>query len=208
MHATYACSCAWVLIALINATWLHYRARVVSSSDGGATAVSSGSARDCGTMRKSSARRLDKSVALSSNARRQLPRRARLRVGCNANSNAARCMERVSIHCAALLLLLRSRVVPRHVASSHTHKVTLPVVSTPSAYRGRAQPLDQARRLVAAAWESPSARAAMARARTCASMFARTASSRARAASARRPQSAQAFEWPSQEMATLSLIHI
>ena len=86
----------------------------------------------------------------------------------------------------------------------HTHKVTLPVVSTPSTYRGRAQPLDQARRLVAAAWESPSARAAMARARTCASMFARTASSRTRAASARRPQSAQAFEWPSQEMATFS----
>ena len=206
MHATYACSCAWVLVALINATWLHCRARVDSSSDGGATAVSSGSARDCGTMRKSSASRLDKSVALSSNARRQLPRRARLRVGCNVDSNAARCMERVSIHCAALLLLLRSCVVPRHVASFHTytHKVTLPVVSTPSTYRGRAQPLDQARRLVAAAWESPSARAAMARARTCASMVARTASSRARAASARRPQSAQAFEWPSQEMATFS----
>ena len=101
-------------------------------------------------------------------------------------------------YCAAVLFLGMWQV------PTHTHKVTLPVVSTPSAYRGRAQPLDQARRLVAAAWESPSARAAMARARTCASMVARTASSRARAASARRPQSAQAFEWPSQEMATFS----
>ena len=133
-RATYACSCAWALVAVTSGTCLHCRASVDGSSDGGATAAPSGSARDCGKMRKLSASLLDKSVALSANARCQLPGTARLRASCNTNNNAARCMKRVFIHRAALLLVLqtaRSRAIPRHVATSHA-QITLRIVSTPS----------------------------------------------------------------------------